>query len=139
MALSAHVESYKFWDVVTLWARERFEHEEIVARALAKAVICDGLALHSVDPRWLDPKKGQLELHGYPYVGYRPVPDRETMILRAEALEHLLSIVHKAATPSQQALGEEFIAKIDFQRWLARSGEPLPTFWFGPQQGQNKA
>jgi len=32
MSLSQLVESYKFWDVVTHWAKERLEHEETVAR-----------------------------------------------------------------------------------------------------------
>ncbi len=51
MPLSQLVESFKFWDVVALWAKEQLDHEEVVARALAKAVICDGLRLNSVDKR----------------------------------------------------------------------------------------
>ncbi|MCZ7563748.1 MAG: hypothetical protein M5U08_08015 [Burkholderiales bacterium] len=47
--LTQFVESYRFWDVVTLWARERLEHEDIVAGALARGVVCDGLKLQSVD------------------------------------------------------------------------------------------
>jgi hypothetical protein len=53
MNASQLVESYKFWDVVSLWSRERLEHELIVARALARGVIIDGLRLHSADPKWV--------------------------------------------------------------------------------------
>ena len=43
------IESYKFWDIVTLWAKEQLESEELVTRALAKGVIRDGLKLQSVN------------------------------------------------------------------------------------------
>ena len=65
------VESFKFWDIVTLWARERLEHEVIVARSLARGVIVDGLRFQSVDPQWL---KQDQSLSGYPYVGFVAVP-----------------------------------------------------------------
>jgi hypothetical protein len=42
MLLSQHVESYRFWEVVTQWAQERLQHEHVVARVLAKAVVRDG-------------------------------------------------------------------------------------------------
>ena len=51
MTLGHKIESHKFWDVVTLWAKERLEHENLVARALATAVIREGLILHSTDPK----------------------------------------------------------------------------------------
>ena len=71
MTPSQMVESYKFWDVVTLWARERLEHEIVVARALARGVVVDGLRFQSVDPRWV---KQDQSLSGYPYVGYVSTP-----------------------------------------------------------------
>ena len=55
-----------------MWAKERLEHEEIVARALAVALIRDGLVLNSVDARWMEAKE-KVEFKGYPYVGFCPV------------------------------------------------------------------
>jgi hypothetical protein len=49
--LSKLIETFKFWDIVAQWSRERLEHESIVARARAHAVVRDGLPLRSVDPR----------------------------------------------------------------------------------------
>lgn len=122
------VESYKFWDVVSLWARERLEHEETVARALAAGVVRDGLRCCSVDPRWRD---GRMELRGYPYVGYCAKPDAAPVILRAAVLEHLLAVVQRAETPARALLMEEFIARADFAAWLDSTGQPQPAFWFG--------
>jgi hypothetical protein len=122
------VESYKFWDIVSLWACERLEHEEIVARALAAAVIRDGLRCHSVDARW---REDRMALRGYPYVGYCARPDAAPVILRAPVLEHLLAIVQRAATPARALLAEEFIARADFAAWLDATGQPRPAFWFG--------
>jgi hypothetical protein len=68
MNLGHHVESYRFWDIVTQWASESMQHEQIVARALAKGVVRDGLRLQSIDPKWVN--KGTFELLGPPYVGY---------------------------------------------------------------------
>ena len=130
MSLSHLVESYKFWDVVTLWAKEQLDHEEIVARALAKAVICDGLPLNSVDKRWPKGARDKIELKGYPYVGYCPVQGGEMMILKVEALEHLLAIVRRAETPSRTVLAEEFILREAFARWSKAADQPLPSFWF---------
>lgn len=67
MHLSQHVENDRFWEVVTLWAQGRLQHEHIVARALAKAVVRDGLRGQSAAPRWLTP--GTSELRGAPLVG----------------------------------------------------------------------
>ncbi|MBI5279570.1 MAG: hypothetical protein HY854_24270 [Burkholderiales bacterium] len=66
--MSQFVESYRFWDVVTLWAQKQLQHEHIVARVLARGVMRGGLRMQSVDPRWTDP--GTFELRG-PLV---PVP-----------------------------------------------------------------
>ena len=129
-ALSQRVESYRFWDVVSLWARERLEHEDIVASALAAAVIRDGLRLQAVDARWLDGKP-EVDFRGYPYVGYRARPDSAMSILRATTLAHLLAIVEKAERPQRQSLGEEFIQREDFRQWAEAQGIRLPDFWFG--------
>jgi hypothetical protein len=34
------IESQKFWDIVTLWAKEQLESEEVIARAMAFAWCC---------------------------------------------------------------------------------------------------
>ena len=130
MSLGHKIESHKFWDVVTLWAKERLEHENLVARALASAVIKEGLILHSTDPKWLKGNDGNFELRGTPYVGYDPTGAGEVMVLKAETLEHLLSVVHSAKEPSKSILFDEFIFRSDFARWLVWSGEKWPQFWF---------
>jgi hypothetical protein len=127
------VESYKFWDVVTLWAKEQLEAEEVVARALAKAVIRDGLRLQSTDIRWA--KGAVLELNGQPFVGFYAAPGSELSVLRAEALEHLLAVVRQARRPSRTVLTDEFITKDDFRRWLRATRQQPPAFWFARSEG----
>ena len=134
--LGHRIESHKFWDVVTLWAKERLEHETLVARALATAVVRDGLMLHSTDPRWVKAQGGKFELRGTPYVGYDPSGAGEVMVLKTETLEHLLAVVRSAREPSRARLSDEFIFRSDFARWLIWSGEPWPEFWF--PQGQEQ-
>lgn len=128
---SEHVESYRFWEVVTLWARERLQHEVIVARELAAAFVRDGLRVHSQDPRWLSGQAGQMELRGYPYVGYAPLPGQAPVVIRAAALEHLLAITNSGREPDPGLLHEEFITKREFRDWLRRQDIALPRFWFG--------
>ena len=130
MTLGHKIESHKFWDVVTLWSKERLEHESLVAKALATAVVRDGLMLHSTDPKWLKGDDGNFELKGTPYVGYDPTGSGEIMVLKAEVLEHLLGIVRTAREPDQSILSDEFIFRADFARWLIWSGEKWPGFWF---------
>ena len=127
------IESYKFWDVVTLWSKEQLEPEEIVARALAKAVIRDGLRLQSTDIRW--EKGASLELRGQPFVGFCAAPGCELSVLRAEALEHLLAVVRHAQRPSRTLLTDEFITKDDFRRWLGDTRQQPPAFWFARSEG----
>jgi hypothetical protein len=129
MSLSQHVESYRFWDIVSLWAEERQEHEQVVARALARGVVRDGLRMQSVDPRWMNP--GTFELRGAPLVGYVAREGALPIFIRTSALGHLRSIVEKAATPDRQQLSEEFVTKQDFLAWLAYSQLPVASFWFG--------
>lgn len=123
---SQMVESYKFWDVVALWSRENLEHELVIARALARGVIVDGLRLHSVDPRWMKPDQS---LTGYPYVGYSAKGETPPILLRAEVLEHLLAVVRSAAEPSRQILGNEFLLREEFVQWLSNTGQTIPAFW----------
>jgi hypothetical protein len=131
-SLGRFVESYRFKDVVRLWARERLESEEIVARALAHAVIRGGLKLQSVDARWVSGSSQTVEFRGQPYVGFCAAPDAPMCILRATALDHLLAIIHRAETPSVHALAEEFIVRDDFEAWCGNANLPLPEFWFSP-------
>ncbi len=130
MALGHKIESHKFWDVVTLWAKERLEHENLVAKALAAAVVRDGLMLYSTDPKWLKGDDGNFELRGTPFVGYDPLGAGEVMVLKSESLEHLLGVVRAAKEPSKALLSDEFIFRADFARWLIWSDEPWPRFWF---------
>lgn len=126
--LSRHVESFRFWDVVAQWARERLEHENIVAQAIAKGVLREGLRVQSVDPRWLN--LGTFELKGAPLVGYVAREGDLPIFLRASALTHLQAIVERAAVPQPELLADEFIAKQDFHAWVIRSHIRPPTFWF---------
>jgi len=122
------VETYKFWDIAAQWARESVQAEEVIARALARGVIIDGLRLQSTDPRWM---KADRSLTGSPYVGYSALPDQPPVVLRIEALEHLLAVVRQGAAPSRDVLGVEFVHRDDFARWLDASGQTRPAFWFG--------
>lgn len=122
------VETYKFWDIVAQWARESVEAEEVIARALARGVVIDGLRVQSTDPRWM---KADRSLTGSPYVGYSALPDQPPVVLRIEALEHLLAVVRQGATPSREVLDVEFVHRDDFAHWLEATGQPRPAFWFG--------
>jgi hypothetical protein len=133
MAARHQIESHKFWDVVTLWAKEQLEAEEVVAKALAKGVIRDGLKLQSTDAKWTKGKG--MELKGQPFVGFCATPGAEVAVLRAEALEHLLGIVRQAKHPSRSVLKDEFITKDDFRRWLRDTKQELPAFWFTRSEG----
>ena len=128
MAARHQIESHRFWDLVTLWAKEQLESEEVVARALAKGVIRDGLRLQSADARWTKGKS--MELKGQPFVGFCASPGAELIVLRAEALEHLLGVVRQARRPSRSVLKGEFVTKDDFRQWLRSTKQELPAFWF---------
>jgi hypothetical protein len=123
------VESYRFWDAVALWARERNESEAKVARVLARAVIVDGLRMHSVDTRWMQAERA---VTGYPYVGYAATGEGSPVRLRADALEHLLAVVRGAADPAREMLAEEFFLRNEFRTWLRSTDQALPAFWFSP-------
>jgi hypothetical protein len=132
-SLTQMVETYRFSDVVTLWARERLEHQEIVARALARAVVCDGLRLQSIDDRWATNRDKPIEFRGYPYVGYTAQPSGAMSILRSSALNHLFAVVERAEEPVLEKLREEFIDRNDFRTWLLNAGLTLPRFWYAPE------
>lgn len=125
------VESYKFWDIVAQWARESVQAEEVIARALARGVVIDGLRVQSTDPRWM---KTDRSLTGSPYVGYSALPDQPPVVLRLDALEHLLAVVRQGAAPSREVLAVEFVHRDDFGRWLDATGQPRPSFWFGGER-----
>jgi hypothetical protein len=127
MQPSQLVETYKFWDVAALWARERLESEVVVARALARGIVIDGLRFQSTDSKWV---KADKSLTGYPYVGFAAIPEKPPVLLRADALEHLLAVVRQATVPSRELLAGEFIRREDFRAWLAATKQALPSFWF---------
>ena len=128
MEVGHHIESYRIWDVISQWGRETLQHEIILARVIAKAVIRDGLRVQSVDPRWKT--RGTFELHGAPFVGYVARDGAPPIFIRSAALKHLINIVEHAAMPDQQALFDECITRQDFKAWLEQAELPLPSFWF---------
>jgi hypothetical protein len=129
MSLSKHVESYPFWEVAARWAAERSEDVAIVARAMARGVLREGLRVQSVDARWSKP--GTFELRGAPLVGYVALEGVLPIFIRSSALAHLRAVVERAAEPDPKALSEEFLTKQDFQAWLVQWDIPRPTFWYG--------
>jgi hypothetical protein len=129
MELGQQVESYRFWDIVTQWGRETLQHEWIVARALAKGVLRDGLRMQSVDARWID--QGTFELRGEPLVGYIARKGGMPIFIRRTALKHLTDMVETAAEPDARLLHEEFVTRQDFHLWVKQQGLTPPAFWFG--------
>ena len=125
------VETYRFWDVAALWAREAVQHETVTARALARGIVCDGLRMESTDPAWLPAGR---PLRGQPFVGYVATVGARPLILRADVLTHLLAVVHRAAEPGREALHELFVARGGFRDWLTGRGLALPGFWFSPAE-----
>ncbi|MFT5393907.1 MAG: hypothetical protein ACI8PT_004111 [Gammaproteobacteria bacterium] len=128
--LSKLIETFKFWDIIAQWSRERLEHESIVARALAHAVVRDGLPLWSVDPRWIQNKGVNMEFRGQPFVGFRAQANAQLIVIRASSLQHLQSIVDAGVEPAREPLSDEFIYREDFRLWLTAKGLALPGFWY---------
>lgn len=112
MDIKTQVESYKFWDVVSLWGRETLEHDVIVARKLAKGVIKTGLRFQSANPKWL---KSNEELLSYPYIGYTSIPKEGPIIIKAEVLAHLINVAEEKVDPSEQILKDEVVLKNDLK------------------------
>jgi hypothetical protein len=130
-SLSQLVETYRFPDLVVLLARERLEHESIVASALARAVIRDGLRLQSASAQLTRSSDKPIEFRGYPYVGYTAHPEGVMSVLRSSALAHLFAIVERGEPPAPEKLHEEFVGRNDFRNWLMARDLPLPRFWYG--------
>jgi hypothetical protein len=128
MTLSRHVESYPFWDVAGRWAAERGESAAIVARAMARGVLNEGLRVQSVSARWSKP--GTFELRGAPLVGYVALEGVLPIFIRSSALAHLRAVVERAAEPDPNALSEEFLTKQDFHAWLVQWDIARPKFWY---------
>jgi len=128
MNINTQIESYKFWDIVKLWGRETLEHDVIIARKLAKGIIKDGLRFQSSNPKWLNPEE---ELLSYPYVGYTAIATEGPIIIKADVLTHLMNIAEEKADPSKLILKDETVLKSDFKKWLVRTGQSFPDFWYG--------
>lgn len=128
MNKNIYIESYKFWDVVSLWGRETLEHDVLVARKLANGVIKQGLRFQSKNPKWMDSKA---ELLSYPYVGFTVIESEGPIILKAKTLAHLINIVEVKEEPSKNILIDEAVLKTDFKKWLVRTGQSFPQFWYG--------
>jgi len=58
------------------------------------------------------------------------------IVLRVEALEHLLSIVERAEVPLRDLLHELFVSRDDFRAWLQATNQTLPDFWYGNEERQ---
>ena len=120
--------SFKFFDVTRHWARERLEHEVIIASELARGIIREGLRFQSVDPKWTNPTES---LRGHPLVGYSARYDLPPILIRAEALENLLAVDRGAVDADPQILTDECVMRDDFKRWLIHAGRAMPEFWYG--------
>ncbi len=122
-----NVESFKFGDIARIWARERLEHEVVIGRELAQGVVYEGLRFQSINPRWV---KSTEPFRGSPLVGFSAHQDLPPVLLRADALEHLLRIARDAVDPDISILSDEYVLKDDFRKWLVHTGRALPGFWF---------
>jgi hypothetical protein len=132
MDVGHQIDSHRFWDVAELWSQEMLRHHSLMVRALAKAVVRDGLRLQSHVPAHI--ANDAQFCWGGELVGYVSRPGQPPSLLRTVALRHLEAIVEKAAAPDRERLREEYVLKIDFRQWLLAQGLPLPTFWFSPAE-----
>ncbi|MCK5684256.1 hypothetical protein KAJ27_09040 [bacterium] len=131
MDINTQVESYKFWDIVKLWGRETLEHDVIIARKLAQGVIKKGLRFQSTNPKWLNSTE---ELLSYPYIGYTSIATEGPIIVKAGVLAHLINVAEETADPSELVLKDEVVLKNDFKKWLVRTGQAFPKFWYGSDE-----
>ncbi len=99
---------------------------------LARGIVRDGLPFQSIDTGWME--RREPVFRGDPCVGFVARPDGPILVLRAEALEHLLSIVRTARKPSRKIRKDEFVLKDDFKKWLIETGQYLPSFWFSANE-----
>ncbi len=131
MEINTQVESYKFWDIVKLWGRETLEHDVIIARKLAQGVIKKGLKFQSTNPKWLNSTE---ELLSYPYIGYTSIATEGPIIIKAGVLAHLINVAEETAEPSELVLQDEVVLKNDFKKWLVRTGQAFPKFWYASDE-----
>ena len=131
-----NVESFKFADVARIWGRERLEHEVVIGRELARGIIQEGLRFQSISPKWV---KSSETFRGSPLVGFSAHQDLTPVLLRADALEHLLKVTRMAIDPDMSILSDEFVLKDDFRKWLVHTGRALPEFWYGPKERHDQA
>ena len=120
------VESYRFWDVVSLWGRELLIHDSLVAAALAVGVVRDGLRFQSRDAKYV---KSSADLRGEPYVGFSALQSGQPVVLKAEVVDHLFAVVERGMEASRDVLVDEFVTRADFRDWVRRTGQALPGFW----------
>ena len=121
------VPRFRYAELVRHWARERLEHDVLVARELARGVLEQGLRLQSVDPKWTP---ASTALRGEPLVGYSAHSTLPPIMIRETALDHLRAIAAEQRDPDYRQLHEEFVTKDDFRKWLVATGRALPAFWF---------
>ena len=130
------VESFKFGDIARIWGRERLEHEIVVCRELVQGIVHEGLRFQSINPKWV---KSTETFRGSPIVGFSAHQDHPPVLLRAEALEHLLRVARKAIDPDVARLADEYVTKHDFRKWLVHTGRALPGFWFDSGERHTRA
>lgn len=130
------VDSFKFADIAAIWGRERLEHEVVIGRELAHGIIHEGLRFQSISPKWV---KSSESFRGSPLVGFSVRQDLPPVLLRADALEHLLRVARNAVDPDKSILTDEFVTKDDFRNWLVHTGRALPEFWFDSSERQVEA
>lgn len=131
-----NVESFKFGDIARIWGRERLEHEVVIGRELAQGIIHEGLRFQSVNPKWVESSES---FRGSPLVGFTAHQDYTPVLLRADALEHLLRVARNAVDPDISVLSDEYVLKDDFRIWLVHTGRALPRFWFDSSERHTKA
>ena len=122
-----NVESLKFGDIARIWGRERLQHEVVIGRELARGIVNEGLRFQSINPKWV---KSSESFRGSPLVGFSAHQDLPPVLLRADALEHLLRVARHAVDPDISVLSDEYVLKDDFRKWLVHTGRALPEFWF---------
>jgi hypothetical protein len=130
------IERFKFGDIVQHWGRERLVHDVLISRELARGIIREGLRFESVEPKWTKPTE---TFRGYPLVGYSARQNLPPIIIRAEALEHLLSVEREDKEPELIKLHSEYVTKDDFRQWLVHTGKKWPEFWFDQNERYAKA
>lgn len=116
----------KLTDVIALWARERLEHDVLVARRIARGVIHEGLRVQSTGGQ--NSPADIASLCGYPYVGYSARPGDAPIVIRVQALEHLMAVFEERTDMQPRKLNEEFVARDALVQWLVHIGQPIPAF-----------